>query len=156
MEVEFTLPTDHAYDIVSETLRQQARRFGLRPSELLTAILTGRIMPIRRKGCPVSFRDCGQSTAVVFNVPNDVHFAVVLAMRDWPKTHPEASFGEFVLNLALGLYDLVEAPKPRNNHRKNGHATPRCRVCGRPLTSPEAIAKGIGPVCEAKLQMQAA
>ncbi len=152
MEVEFALPTDHAYDIVSEALWQQARRFGMRPSELLTAILTGRIMPIRRKGCPVSFRDCGQSTTVVFEAPDN---AASTAAR-WSETHPEASFGEFVLNLALGLYDLVEAPKSRNNHRKNGHATPRCRVCGRPLTSPEAIAKGIGPVCEARLQTQAA
>jgi hypothetical protein len=27
---------------------------------------------------------------------------------------------------------------------------PRCRICRRELTNPESIAKGIGPVCEAK------
>ncbi len=27
-----------------------------------------------------------------------------------------------------------------------------CRVCGKPLTDPESVKKGIGPVCESRLE----
>jgi len=149
MEVEFNLPSEAAFDVVNAALRQQARRFGKRPSELVTTILTGRIVPIRQeKGCLVVTGPCGQPTPVYFDVPSDEHSAIVAAMQGWPEAHEGLSFGDFILNLALGHYDLVEAPKRSNGKRRD--ATPRCRVCGRPLRSPKAIAKGIGPVCEMK------
>ena len=145
MEVEFTIPSDNAFTLADRALWKYAHRFGLRPSELLTAILLGRIQPIQQ-----------QDEAVVMDVPDDIHDQVEEAIRAWPETHDGQDFGTFVVMLALGRYGLVEA-SPERFRRTNGHRkpTPQCRVCGRPLTSPEAIAKGIGPVCEAKL-MQAA
>ena len=145
MEVEFPLPPN-AFTLVEEKLREHGRRFGRSPAELLTAILTGRIKPIRQ-----------EDEIVVMDVPDYIYDRVVEALRAWPETHGE-DFGTFVVMLALGRYDLVEVP-PERPRRTNGHRKPpipRCRVCGRPLKSPEAIAKGIGPVCEAKLQTQAA
>lgn len=143
MEIEAFRMTDEEFSAVERALRKYGERFGLRPSELLTAILLGRIKPIPQEDDPVTM-----------NVPDDVYDRVVGAIRAWPETHNGEDFGTFVVKLALGRYDLVETPPERPKQRTNGHRkpTPRCRVCGRPLTSPEAIAKGIGPVCEARLQ----
>ncbi len=145
MEIEVFRMTDEEFSAVDRALRKDGERFGLRPSELLTAILLGKIKPIPQKDEPVSM-----------NVPDGVHDRVQEALRAWPETHGE-DFGTFVVKLALGRYDLVETP-PERPRRTNGYRKPipRCRVCGRPLKSPQAIAKGIGPVCEARFQMQAA
>ncbi len=155
-EVEFTLPSEGAFDLTNEALRRLGRRFGMRPGQILRALLAGRIIPIRREGCLVISNGCNQATTVVFDVPDEEALSLIRAMREWPEKHDGLTFGDFLINVALGHFDLVEAPRRREHHRNNGHARPRCRVCGRPLTSPEAIAKGIGPVCEAKLQTMAA
>lgn len=34
------------------------------------------------------------------------------------------------------------------------HNSINCRRCGRKLTDPESIAKGIGPVCEGKEELE--
>ena len=109
MEVEFNLPPD-AFALVDGKLRELGRRFGLRPSELLTAILTGRIKPIRQ-----------EDEAVVMDVPDYIHDRVVEAIRAWPETHDGQDFGTFVIMLALGRYDLVEVPPERPKKRTNGH-----------------------------------
>lgn len=152
MEVEFTLPSEGAFDLVNQRLHTHGRRFKMLPSQLVQALLSGRIKPIRREGCLVVSQGCDRATPVVFDVPDEEFSVLIKAMREWPEAHNGLTFGDFLLNVALGHYELVEAPRP---HKSNGHARPRCRVCGRPLTSPEAIAKGIGPVCEAK-QMKVA
>ncbi len=144
MEIEVFRMTDKEFSAVDRALRKYGERFGLQPSELLTAILLGRIQPVPQPDDPVTM-----------NVHEDVRDRVLEAIRAWPETHDGEDFGTFVVRLALGRYDLVEAP-PERPRRTNGHRRPTCRVCGRPLTSPEAIAKGIGPVCEARLQTQAA
>ena len=157
MEVEFTLPSEGAFDLVNQRLHAHGRRFKMLPSQLLRALLAGQIIPIRREGCLVISNGCDQATPVVFDVPDEEFPVLIDAMREWPETHDGLSFGDFLLNVALGHYELAEAPRKRQT-KSNGHrnTTPRCRVCGRPLTSPEAIAKGVGPVCEAKLQTMAA
>ncbi len=156
MEVEFTLPSEGAFDLVNQRLHAHGRRFKMLPSQLLRALLAGRIIPIRREGCLVISNGCDQATTVVFDVPDRESLSLIRAMREWPETHDGLTFGDFLLNVALGHYDIVEAPRRQTKNNGNGHARPRCRVCGRPLTSPEAIVKGIGPVCEAKLQTMAA
>ena len=155
-EVEFTLPSEGAFDLTNEALRRLGRRFGMRPAEIAQALLADRIIPIRREGCLVISSGCGQATTVVFDVPDEESLSLIEAMREWPEAHNGLTFGDFLLNVALGHYDIVEAPRRQTKNNGNGHARPRCRVCGRPLTSPEAIVKGIGPVCEAKLQTMAA
>ena len=155
-EMQFTLPSDSAFDLVSDALRRLGRRFGMRPSEFVRALLAERIIPIRREGCLVISNGCGQATTVVFDVPDRESLSLIRAMREWPEAHNGLTFGDFLLNMALGHYDIVEAPRRQTKNNGNDHARPRCRVCGRPLTSPEAIVKGIGPVCEAKLQTIAA
>ncbi len=159
-EVTFLLPSEAAFTLAERELHRLGRRFGLRPSRLLLAILQGRITPIPQTGCRVArVGDCQEQSIIVgMDAPDDAFEQIRQALRTWPESHPERDFGDFVLNLALGHYDLVEAPRrvqTRHDHSQRQPAH-RCRVCGRPLRSPEAIAKGVGPVCEAKLQAQAA
>ena len=157
-EVTFLLPSEAVFTLAERELHRLGRRFGMRPSQLLLAILQGRIAPIPQTGCRVARTgDCQEQSIIVsMDAPEDAYERASAALKAWREAHPEQDFGDFVLNLALGHYDLVEAP--RQTQRDHGHRppTPRCRVCGRPLRSPEAIARGVGPVCEAKLQTRAA
>jgi Family of unknown function (DUF6011) len=50
--------------------------------------------------------------------------------------------------LARSIGDAVD--NPYQAATEFGHATGQCSVCMRPLTNPESVKMGIGPVCRAK------
>ena len=145
-DVTFFLPSESIFAFVEKKLIQMGHAFGLRPSQLLRAILLGKIMAAAIDEEPL---------AVNMDVPDHERDMLQQRIDAWPEARDGQTFGEFVVNLALGHYDLREAPRERE--KSNGRARqPRCRVCGRPLKAPEAIAAGIGPVCMARMRQTAA
>lgn len=64
-----------------------------------------------------------------------------------------ASDNEFPIKLAarqMAVFDAILDATPQASMALYGHSIGQCGRCGRALTDPESIARGIGPVCAAR------
>ena len=56
----------------------------------------------------------------------------------------------YVVQPSTGMLKMDAMENPFQAATEFGHATGQCSVCMRPLTNPESVKLGIGPVCRAK------
>ena len=68
----------------------------------------------------------------------------------WRKRRESAHF-RYYADMIVGFLGLDEPEEIEIGSRKYSvHAERRCAVCGRTLTTPESVERGIGPICAGK------
>lgn len=107
-----------------------ARGNGLKRPRFVTARLVMSLAPAT-----------GRNAGAVYVKCDGAYAGKIVSGKFIPLREAPAEVGELVQAVAA---DPVEAA------RRYGKDTGTCACCGRPLTDPQSIANGIGPVCESK------
>lgn len=72
------------------------------------------------------------------------------SVRVWSKKRGDIKDGRYVETEWEKFADLLTRPHYWSERGVEYMASLACRRCGRPLTHPESIASGIGPICEGR------